>query len=569
MKTHADSVFRWVLRPRPPDVNRRSAAWVPRVPSKRTTRSFVGIGPSTFTGAVIAPISQGPDLDSKGPGYHDPRMPKSRLVATRRLARSLIRCSSSLFSATLLSCLVACGSSSEEATSAVQPDLILFLVDGLRDGAGPLGRAADALRAELDDEGRHRFTAAYTQSIEPYVALGSLLSGRYPSAIPLCGRPHYTGRESADPWCLPLPEPVHTLPEVLGYYGYETAFFSTVAPDHPSLIRGFGTKGVPDPGAANTELTVLHQSAQVWWEAHAGAPRLLVVQAPLDLGSLRPLILDIDHGAFATAWGQERANPLPNTDPDRYKQPYGGDAPDWSRVDQAYDALAAEAGAGIQSLLSSLSDLGTEVERPRWVVTTSLRGVSLGELSGTEHAEQLVPAEASLLLERTVHVPLDVYHEGGSEDTVDYPVELVDIAPTFYALGQAVLPVEGAGQDLLGPAPASPRAYAEYGDMLLLRRGTDLVNFRAERHGTSSLSPTLTLALVDPQHTERPGTFRLSRVSTDPNQEHDLSRSNEASVKMFQAELVEIRQGVGAPPPDALTPERVKQLQDLRANGYW
>jgi hypothetical protein len=58
-------------------------------------------------------------------------------------------------------------------------------------------------------------------------------------------------------------------------------------------------------------------------------------------------------------------------------------------------------------------------------------------------------------------------------------------------------------------------------------------------------------------------------VSTDPNQEHDLSRSNEASVKMFQAELVEIRQGVGAPPPDALTPERVKQLQDLRANGYW
>ncbi|MDP2311659.1 MAG: hypothetical protein Q8P41_02045 [Pseudomonadota bacterium] len=447
-----------------------------------------------------------------------------------------------------------------------QPDLVLFLADGLRDGAGSLGTAAQAFRAALALDGRRQYTDAYTQSIDPHVALGALVTGRYPSAIPLCGRPRLLDGDTSEPWCLGIPDPVRTLPEVLGYYGYQPAFYSARPPTHPSITRGFGASGLADTNLEDGGVPALHDAARAWWDAHADGPRLLVVQVPLALGALVPLIQATDEGALALAWERDRSEPIANTDPARYKSAYGGATDGWAAVEEAYVATAADAGRAFRALLE---DLPAAPDRPRWVVTTSLQGVSLGDFSGTEHPEQIVPGRAKLLLERTAHVPLDLYDPGGTEAIVHRPVQLVDLAPTFYTLAGAVAPVGAAGHDLLGPTPPTPSAYAEFGDMLLLRQGPDLITFRAERHGTSSLSPTLTEALLHPASAPRPVTWRLSRVTTDPLQREDRSQVDTATAATLEASLIDIRRGIGAPPPEALTPEHTKQLQEMRAKGYW
>jgi arylsulfatase A-like enzyme len=406
------------------------------------------------------------------------------------------------------------------------------------------------------------------------VALGALFTGRYPARIPLCSQPHFARAEAATPapWCLGIPEGVPTLAQVLGYYGYHSAFVSTVAPEHASLTRGFDSVVVPPDATSPHAWPWLRAQAEAWWTANGGGPRLLVVQTELDLATLKPLLLSTDEGALAYAWEQERVARLSPDDPHRYKLPYGGGLIAAAPVGAAYDTLAAEAGRSVGGLLGGLADdtLPSGTPRARWVAVTSLHGVSLGELTGTLHPEQLVPGTASLLLERTLHVPLDLLGPAHAGAATADPVQLVDLLPTFLGLAHARAPAEISGRALLAPAaPVDAVAYAEFGDMLAVRRGPDLLSFRAENHGTSSISPDLTAALTGPDAGAHHEYFLLHDVVADPLQRVDLARTEPARLEPMRELLVGMRIGPAAPAEPALSVQNVEALRKIRASGYW
>ena len=170
--------------------------------------------------------------------------------------------------------LLAC--SSEPTPTAVEgpPDLVLVLTSGLREDVASDSGATSAFLAQTGVQPDRRYTAAYSQTVQPYTALGSLLTGRYPSAIPLCSRPER--EEDAEvPFCVDIPAEIPTLPEVLTLYGYETALLAVDVDPLLPVARGFGeTMAVPDwrVGAAQ---------AGDWWARSEGSPRLLVIASSL------------------------------------------------------------------------------------------------------------------------------------------------------------------------------------------------------------------------------------------------------------------------------------------------
>ena len=128
---------------------------------------------------------------------------------------------------TLLPVLWSCSGEPQTATDGQDappdspPDLILVLTPGLRADVTTPG-AEQALFEGLSALPWRRFTQAYAQSCSPHTSMGSLLTGLYPSAIPLCGS--YAGdslvpNSEESPWCSELPERRYTLPEVVELEG--------------------------------------------------------------------------------------------------------------------------------------------------------------------------------------------------------------------------------------------------------------------------------------------------------------------------------------------------------------
>ncbi|MDP6935189.1 MAG: hypothetical protein QGG40_19875, partial [Myxococcota bacterium] len=163
------------------------------------------------------------------------------------------------------------------------PDMVLFLASGLRADQGGDEQAVAALLEPLRDQVRVEFRSSYAQTTSPYVSVGSVLTGHYPSAIPLCG---YKGTASEDDmeqaWCIELPEDRQTLPEVLALYGYRTALF------YGNLLGG---EVFEEQFQHSVDLTEdwdhwqlpwdrLEQELVSWWEADSTAPRLVVIVAP-------------------------------------------------------------------------------------------------------------------------------------------------------------------------------------------------------------------------------------------------------------------------------------------------
>ena len=141
---------------------------------------------------------------------------------------------------------------------------------------------------------------------------------------------------------------------------------------------------------------------------------------------------------------------------------------------------------------------GLTWSRPRWTVLSALHGLSVGEDSGCRSPEQLRANSHIVLLDRTLRVPLLVYgpSPAGQTMTIDDPVELIDIVPTFTALAGAVPPAGLDGSDLLGEVDPEGVAYAEFGDMLALRHRGTLLTFRSQLHGVTSADPRLTDRLL-------------------------------------------------------------------------
>ncbi len=452
------------------------------------------------------------------------------------------------------------------AEAAEGPDIVVVLASGARARLGSSDETGPLLRKQLEARGAAMYSSAYAQSPSAFVSLGSLLTGHYPSAIPMCGLPVLDPDGGDDhPWCASIPADRHTLPEVLGLYGYSTALL------HANLPAGEVFEGRFqqaqdltvrwDDGRADWER--IHREAQAFWRSEPERPHLLVVSVADTVISLRPDV------AARTGWsGQvpELVEPMLAHQPE-LAQKITGPA-DLEKLYGTYQEAVHGLGGGIRGLLSVLDQAS---DRPRWVVVAGLTGINLGEPGGGAE-DHPTWGTNQLLLERTVHVPLFVIPP--DPDTVPrditQPVELVDLFPTIATLAGAVPPAGLPGQDLLeDPFPENHLAwsYAAHGDMLAVRQGSLFYSVRGMFHNGTALDPEVTDFLIKAPEAE---TFRhLHDVILDPLQQRELASERSGEVQTLHRLLVDVQTGVAAPPAGSLTAEKLWELRMTRSEGYW
>jgi arylsulfatase A-like enzyme len=456
---------------------------------------------------------------------------------------------------TWLAVLLACGDGAPgtdgdpavgRRASPVAPDLVWVGVAGLR--ADPLVRGSEPFHEAFGAERGVQFPNAYAQSTSTFVSLGSVLTGRYPSAIPLCGFP--TAAVGAEaPWCTRVPSDVPTLPGVLSLYGYRTAFVSADITGAASFGALFDEHLLVSDRRddAATDWGAVARAAQGWWDADASRPRLLVVATA-----------DLD---MARTPGRRAAAGIPAE---------GTEAPvDRARVESVYQGAGRAAGSAAQGIVQGLR--GAAPPRPLWAATFGIHGINLQDT--TVQTQVLREGNWSdIVMDRTIRVPLAIWGPAAGLRTRSEPqlVELVDLLPTFLRLAGAVLPSGLPGQDLLADDFATDPdaiAYAEFGDMLALRQGQRFWSLRAFFFNRSSLDPELTNFILDFQPNERQ--YALHDLSTDPLQERNLLALEPALARALHARLVSVRTGPGAPPRGALDARKIWALRMSPADGYW
>ena len=423
------------------------------------------------------------------------------------------------------------------------PDLVIALVTGLREDAG-----ADADEAFLAATGvtGQRFHHAYAQSPSPFASLGSMFTGRYVGAIPMCGlmlsgdRVH---RDDQQPWCAGIPKEQPTLASVLALYGYRTGFFSGKLTGAHRLSGGFQTSSHGDDWSqAVTE-------AAAWWQSDSSSPRLMVVV----LSDAEEEVLQSEG---LPRFPERKYQWLEPLDPRIGKLKLDG-----ASITNAYREAAIVAGGTLGSLLKTLSP-----DRARWTVVGSTNGMSLTERGGF-HESPAPLLTNNLLVDRSVRVPLVISGPGVKAGQSDSVVELVDVFPTLAGRAGAVLPAVIPGADLMGD-PGGP-AYAEFGDMLWYRGGAHALTFRCTQHNATSIDPGLTEVLTDP-HSSRPAQFySMYNVVSDPMQTQNLRAAQPARFEALRTALIGVRTGIGAVPDEAITPQRLWALRMAPSDGYW
>ncbi|MBO83852.1 MAG: hypothetical protein CL927_00720 [Deltaproteobacteria bacterium] len=420
---------------------------------------------------------------------------------------------------------------SERAVRPDQPpDIILLVQSGLR-----TGEAEQAFYQAWGAEPSLRFANAYSQSCAPFTSMGSMLGSRYPTAMTMCATRdvNSVGDSNDRPWCARVPEEVWTLPEVLELYGYASAAaLPAVSP------------------TTSTDWEAVRDDATGWWAAHAKQPRFYMIQT-LDMHMLQ---FDPMTGYSEQKADHERRAAVASTE----------------ELMTEYLERARTAGQNLRQLVETALPPG---DRPREVWLTSTNGLSLRETTGLD-SDHLLAVTNTLIVDRTIHVPLarlDTTIEGAESGAhpETAPVELIDLLPTFVTMAGGVVPETAQGRDLLAaesdPAPA---AYAEFGDMLAIREGDELLTFRFFLHNASSLDPRLTEGLQK----QVPGFssyYAMHHIPSDPLQVNNLVRSRTERAIVLRNRLLELRTGPGAPPVDSWTTERLQELRLNPSDGYW
>jgi len=487
--------------------------------------------------------------------------------------------------ATLCTLILAGGLACSPPEPPAEPvDIVLLLVNELRaDPPGERG-AEHALLRGLGRKPALRFEAAYTQSVDKHVALGALMTGRYPSAIPLCGVPHGASVEELPP-CSTLPEDMTTLPEVLELYGYHTALFSTDLSRAEQLAADFDVVVDFSQGGGQAERwAALEAAAAEWWEDQDSEPRLLVISSSVENSVLRDgYRAAIDRYPYSATeledW-RERADPKAVVRVLDY--------PSWPlaserairQIRELYEQVAEAHGERSRRLIHMLehgADDAREPSRPLWTIVTSLRGLSLGEYEGTQSPEQSSPGTTLLLMDRNVRVPLVIAPPDGVLRTrgVEHPVQIVDLLPTVCRMVGAVPPAGAVGHDLFSQATTPPdeaSAYMEFGDMLALRKGPYLLRFRFQRHGMSSIDPRLTEWLIQQDLGSQLGrgpSYMLHDVVADPFERYELGPRRMETLLALRDRLIWIRTHEGAPPSSLLEDQGMESFLQRKAMHYW
>lgn len=433
-----------------------------------------------------------------------------------------------IWTAGLLGCT---GEGAPTQQSDLPPDIVVLVASGLRADVGETA-AESALLSRFGLTPDIRFSNAYAQSCVPYTSLGSMLSGRYPSAIPLCGSYDANSlvfqEDQEVPWCAQIPERLWTLPRVLDVYGYQTGAYVSNA-----------------NAAQKTDWSVMTEMTSRWWSESKDSPRFLLVQV-LDIHMLQ---FDPITGYSEQVPGLERRNVTVDSED----------------LMPLYMERSAEVGAGFRQLIDALPQ---HPERPMDIWLTSTNGLSLHEEAGL-NSDHLQAVTNALIVDRTIHVPLLYFQQQRREREDDRVVELVDLLTTIAARAGASPPASAQGHDLLGTdIDPTPWAYAEFGDMLSLRAGDDMLSFRFFLHNASSLDPRLTdgLASWNPASMQM---MSLHNVAEDPMQRNNVAEQQPERLDEMRQQMLSIRQGPGAPPPEEMTAERLESLRLGPANGYW
>lgn len=428
--------------------------------------------------------------------------------------------------------------------AAQAPDLVVVLVPGL-DADRPDVAGPEAAFVEPFGPPAVRFTAAYAQSPATFVSLGSLLVGTYASAVPLCGL-YDSGTHPTDTadraWCTQLPDDRYTLPQVLALYGYHTALFTSGVHgedayegtfQHHTDVNGL----LPH---RETPWDTLRDDLGAWWAATEG-PHFVMLVLPELMPACRPDLLarlGLQLGAV--------------------------DGPgDHAAAQRAYAVAAGEVGQHVHDVLAPLP-----TDRPRWTFLSATNGLSVTGHTGLMGGNKVPDLTNNFLLDRTVHVPLDVYGEGTAR-VVDEPVELLDLMPTLAKLGAAQAPAALPGKDLLTlpDTDADAYAYAEFGEFLGLRQGRNFLSFRTYQHHPSALDPQVTAALLGAREVGR--YFRFHDVVADPMQTADKAAVEPDAFAKARATLVKVRTGPASPPDGALDPKKLWDLRMSPSQGYW
>ncbi len=429
----------------------------------------------------------------------------------------------------LLAWGVACAGDGLQSRPQTAPDIVLLVPSGLRAGA-----AEQALYDAWGAPPVQRFASAYAQSCVPFTSMGSLLAGQYPTAMTLCATRdvNSVGDSKTRPWCARVPDAVWTIPEVLDLYGYASA----------AMVPAISPTRSTDWDAVRSE-------AQTWWMAHAEQPRFYMVQT-LDLHMLQ---FDPITGYEEQQADHERRVSVASTE----------------ALQAEYLARARRTGTNLRQLVDAALPVG---DRPREIWLTSTNGLSLQEKTGL-NSDHLLAVTNTLIVDRTIHVPLarlDTTVASSVRQAVhNEVVELIDLLPTVVAMAGGVVPEGAQGRDLLSTEPdPDPYAYAEFGDMLALREGDELLTFRYFLHNASSLDPRLT----DGLRANVPGSsnfYALHDIVADSMQARDVVHERLERASTLQARMLQIRTGPGAPPDDPLTTEQLKQMRLKPSDGYW
>lgn len=445
--------------------------------------------------------------------------------------------------------LLACAGEEPRAPEAsvaapqTAPDLVMVGIGGLRsDGAS---RAAEWFLSPFAQDHGVVFSNAYAQTPSTYVSIGSLLTGRYPSAIPMCGFPSEPDEQTAPPpWCTRFPDTAPSLPYVLGLYGYRTALITADIQGSAELATQFQQSFVVSESWENTatDWAAVTAAAQKWWDADATRPRFLFV-ATADMNVRWIPVARAELGLEGVA----RAEGAPI---------------DRARVLAGYQKRAAASGTATKALLDALPST-----RPRWAAVFGIHGINLGDT--------FVPTQAlrdrswsDIVIDRTLHVPLALIGPAPSAQIDPALVELVDLVPTFTTLAGAVAPTGMPGRDLLaGGAEPDATAYGEFGDMLSVRQGDQTLSVRAFFFNRSSLDPELTNYVLN--YNGDPHNWALHDLRTDPFQERNRLLEDRTMALRMKDLLVALRTGPGAPPGGSLDPRKVWELRMAPADGYW
>ncbi len=460
---------------------------------------------------------------------------------------------------TLLLALLACSGAdrpapaadvASAAPAASAPDLAIVGVAGLR--SDTQSRSGEWFLEAFAGERGVVFSNAYAQSPSTFVSLSSLLAGRYPSAVPICGFPSDPWEATGEPpWCTRWPEGVPSLPAVLALYGYRTALVTADVQGADRFAGQFQDVIVVSERWQDTatDWAAVQAAATKWWTADASRPRFVaIVVSDLNVrtnpGLRRDMGLDVVDASGAPIQINRQ------------------------RVSGRLQAAAQAAGKGAKAIVDALR---AGSPRPLWAAVMGTNGINLGDSA--------VPTQAlrdrswsDILVDRTLHVPLALVGppDASPARVEDQVVELVDLLPTFLAKAGAVPPASIPGQDLLAdPFVADPAAtaYAEFGDMLAVRSGTRMYSVRAFFYNRSALDPELTNFVID--YRPDPGKYWLNDLASDPFQERNLLQADPEGARRMNDLLVKIRTGPGAPPDGALDARRIWELRMAPADGYW